>query len=132
MGLLDRMRSDWRRGRALKQLKLGERQYWEWESNTEAGTICGDMLFKAEDDALILIFFAIYAKDVTEKGEYQAPLGLNGVRTFLELCARLGADAGFSRMRVAGQRTKRNDKRGGRQRFEFDLARYLRSPRASR
>jgi hypothetical protein len=90
------------------------------------------MLFKAEDDTLVLIFFSIYAKDVLDKGEYQAPLGLRGVRGFLELCARLGADAGFARMRVAGQRTKRNDKRGGRQRFEFDLAQYLRSPRTPR
>ena len=124
--MLDRIRADWRRGRALRQLKLGERQYWEWESNTAAGTICGDMLFKAEDDVLVLIFFSIHAKDVEEKGEYQAALGLDGVRAFLELCAHLGAAAGFARMRVAGQRTKRNDRRGGRQRFEFDLAQYLR------
>ncbi len=130
--MLERIRADWRRGRALKQLKLGERQYWEWESNTEAGVICGDMLFRAEDDVLVLIFFSIYAKDVEEKGEYQAPLGLDGVRTFLELCARLGADAGFSRMRVAGQRTTRHHKRGDRQRFEFDLARYLRRSGAAR
>jgi|SRR5579859_954058 len=132
MGLFDKVRSDWRRGRALKALKLGERQYWEWESNTEAGTICGDMLFKAEDDTLILIFFGIWAKDVSEKGEYQAPLGLDGVRSFLELCAGLGADAGFAGMRVAGQRTKRSAKRGGRQRFEFDLAQYLRGSGSSR
>jgi hypothetical protein len=130
--VLERIRADWRRGRALKQLKLGERQYWEWESGTEAGVICGDMLFKAEEETLVLIFFSIYAKDVEEKGEYQAPLGLDGVRSFLELCAQLGADAGFARMRVAGGRTKRNDKRGGRQRFEFDLAQYFRSPRSSR
>jgi hypothetical protein len=130
--VLERIRADWRRGRALKQLKLGKRQYWEWQSNTEAGTICGDMLFKAEDDTLILIFFDIWAKDVAEKGQYRAPLGLRGVRAFLELCAQHGADAGFARMRVAGQRTTRHYKRGERQRFEFDLAQYLRSPRASR
>ena len=130
--MFERIRADWRRGRALKQLKLGERQYWEWESNTEAGVICGDMLFRAEDDVLVLIFFSIYAKDVEEKGEYQAPLGLDGVRAFLELCAQLGADAGFSRMRVAGQRTTRHHKRGDRQRFEFDLARYLRGSGAAR
>jgi hypothetical protein len=130
--VLSKLRADWRRGRALKQLKLGKRQFWEWESNTEAGTICGDMLFKADDDVLILVFFSIYAKDVEEKGEYQAPLGLEGVRAFLDLCARLGAEAGFARMRVAGQRTKRSHKRGGRQRFEFDLAQYLRGSRPAR
>ncbi len=130
--MLSKLRDDWRRGRALKTLKLGERQYWEWESKTEAGTICGDMLFKAEDDTLILIFFDIWAKDVAEKGQHRAPLGLDGVRAFLDLCAQLGADAGFARMRVAGQRTKRHLKRGGRQRFEFDLARYLRGSRPGR
>lgn len=124
--MFERIRADWRRGRALKLLQLGQRQYVEWASNTEAGTVCAELLFRAEDDTLVLIFFSIYAKDVAEKGEYQAPLGLHGVRSFLELCARRGADAGFSRMRVAGQRTKRNDKRGGKQRFEFDLAQYLR------
>jgi hypothetical protein len=132
MGLLDRVRADWRRGRALKYLSLGRRQHIEWASGTAAGTVCAEMIFRAEDDTLVLIFFAIYAKDVSEKGEYQAPLGLHGVRRFLELCAQHGADAGFARMRVAGQRTKRNDKRGGRQRFEFDLAQYLRGPRTSR
>ncbi len=130
--MLSRLRADWRRGRALKALKLGERQHWEWDSKTEAGTICGDMLFKAEDDTLVLVFFDIYAKDVSEKGQYRAPLGLDGVRAFLDLCARLGADAGFSRMRVAGQRTTRHHKRGGRQRFEFDLTRYFRGSRAGR
>ena len=130
--MLERIRADWRRGRALRQLKLGERQLWEWESNTEAGVICGDMLFRAEEDVLVLTFFSIYAKDVEEKGGYQAPLGLDGVRSFLELCARLGAEAGFTRMRVAGQRTKRHHKRGDRQRFEFDLAQYLRTPRPAR
>jgi hypothetical protein len=130
--VLERIRADWRRGRALRQLKLGERQLWEWESNTEAGVICGDMLFRAEEDVLVLTFFSIYAKDVEEKGGYQAPLGLDGVRSFLELCARLGAEAGFTRMRVAGQRTKRHHKRGDRQRFEFDLAQYLRTPRPAR
>jgi hypothetical protein len=130
--VLDRLRADWRRGRALKALKLGERQYIEWASGTPAGTVCAEILFKAEDDTLILIFFGIWAKDVAEKGEYQAPLGLDGVRSFLELCAQDGADAGFARMRVAGQRTKRSVKRGGRQRFEFDLAQYLRGSRGSR
>jgi len=111
---------------------LGERQHIEWKSGTEAGTVCAELLFRAEDDTLVLIFFSIYAKDVAEKGEYRAPLGLHGVRKFLDLCAQQGADAGFARMRVAGQRTKRHEKRGDRQRFEFDLARYLRSPRAAR
>ena len=130
--MFDRLRADWRRGRALRQLRLGERQYWEWESNTPVGIVCGDMLFKAEEDTLILIFFNIWAKDVAEKGEYQAPIGLDAVRRFLELCASLGADAGFVRMRVAGQRTKRHLKRGGRQRFEFDLDQYLRGSRRAR
>ncbi len=129
--MFERIRADWRRGRALKQLKLGERQYWEWESGT-AGTICGDLLFRAEDETLVLVFFSIYAKDVLEKGEYKADVGLGASRGFLEKIARLAADAGFSRLAVAGQRTKRHHKRGDRQRFEFDLAQYLRGSRAAR
>jgi hypothetical protein len=35
-------------------------------------------------------------------------------------------------LRIAGARTSRNDKRGGRQRFEFDLARYLRDGERAR
>ncbi len=130
--MLEKLRADWRRGRALKTLKLGERQYWEWDSKTGAGIICGDLLFKAEDDTLVLVFFSIHAKDVEEKGQYQAAVGLDRARAFLDLCAQLGADAGFARMRVAGQRTKRHYKRGERQRFEFDLAQYLRGGERAR
>jgi hypothetical protein len=130
--VLDRIRADWRRGRALRQLRLGERQLWEWDSKTDAGIICGDLLFRAEEDTLVLVFFSIHAKDVEEKGEYRAAVGLDRVRAFLDLCAQLGADAGFSRMRVAGQRTKRHIKRGERQRFEFDLAKYLRGGERAR
>ena len=130
--MLERIRADWRRGRALKQLKLGERQHWEWESDTEVGTVCGDLLFRPEDDTLVLVFFSIYAKDVLEKGEYQADIGLREVRLFLETVAQLAADAGFSRLAVAGQRTTRSNKRGGRQRFEFDLAQYLRGSGVAR
>jgi hypothetical protein len=130
--VLRKLRADLRRGRALRTLKLGERQYWEWESSTEVGTICGDLLFRPEEDTLVLVFFSIYAKDVLEKGEYQADVGLREVRFFLETVAQLAADAGFSRLAVAGQRTKRSDKRGGKQRFEFDLGQYLRGSRAAR
>ena len=130
--VFERLRADWRRGRALKQLKLGERQYWEWDSDTEAGRLCADLMFRPEGETVVLVFFSIYAKDVLEKGEYQAQLGLAGGRRFLEIIAQLAADAGFSRLAVAGQRTKRHYKRGERQRIEFDLAQYLRRPRASR
>jgi hypothetical protein len=130
--VLSRFRADWRRGRALKQLRLGERQFWDWDSKTEAGVIRGEMIFSADGDTLVLFFRNIYARDVEEKGEYQAPLGLNGVRGFLEICAQLGADAGFTRMRVEGQRTTRHYKRGESQRFEFDLARFLRGAGAAR
>jgi hypothetical protein len=130
--VFDRIRADWRRGRALKQLKLGERQLWEWDTGTDVGLVCGEMLFQPEGDTLILVFFNIWAKDVAEKGEYQAPVGLGAARKFLELCAQLAADAGFKRMRVAGQRTKRHYKRGGAQRFEFDLAQYLRGGERAR
>ena len=131
--MLSKLKADWRRGRALKQLNLGERQFWEWDSKTDAGIICGEMIFSADGETLVLFFRHIHAKDVEEKGDYQAPLGLDGVRSFLAICAQLGADAGFTRMRVEGQRTTRHLKREGeRQQFEFDLARYLRGPGAAR
>jgi hypothetical protein len=130
--VLRKLRADWRRGRALKTLKLGERQYWEWDSDTEAGRLCAELMFRPEGETVVLVFFSIYAKDVLEKGEYQAQLGLAGGRRFLEMIAQIAADAGFSRLAVAGQRTKRHFKRGERQRVEWDLARYLRGGERAR
>jgi hypothetical protein len=128
--VLERFRADWRRGRALKQLKLGERQYWEWDSETAAGTICAYMTFEAEGETLELTFHEMWAKDestITIEGKHgarRADLTLTGVRAFLALVAGLATDAGFSRLRVGGQRTRHRRTRA--QRFEFDLARYRR------
>lgn len=130
MGVLDKLRADWRRGRARKFIRIGED--WTYEYETPAGTIMLFGRFQAEGTTLLLIFSNIYAKDVLEKGEYRANAGLASVRSFLDWVAGMASDLGYTRMRVAGLRTTRNDKRGGRQRFEFDLANYLRSPRTSR
>jgi hypothetical protein len=134
--VLERLRADWRRGRALKQLKLGERQYWEWDSKTAAGTICAYMRFDAEGDVLALTFHEMWAKDeraITVEGKHgarRADLTLAGVRAFLEIVAGLAADAGFARLRVGGQRMRQ--RRQLPQSFEFDLARYRRGSRPGR
>ena len=134
--MLNRLRADWRRGRALRTLKLGERQYWEWDSNTDAGTICANMTFAADGDVLVLTFHEMWAKDdaaVTIEGKHgarRANLSLAGVRAFLDLVAGLAADAGFARLRVGGQRTR--ERRAREQRFEFDLGRYRRGHRRGR
>ena len=126
----------WRRCRALKTLKLGERQYWEWDSKTAAGTICANMTFDADGEALVLVFHEMWAKDesaITIEGKHgarRADLSLAGVRAFLELVAALAADAGFARLRVGGQRTRQRRKR--EQSFEFDLARFRRGHRRGR
>ena len=131
--MLSKLRADWRRGRALKTLKLGERQYWEWDSKTAAGTICANLTFRRDGDALVLTFHEMWAKDESviriegRHGSRRADLTLGGVRAFLEVVAGLGADAGFDRLRVGGQRMRRRRMRP--QSFEFDLAQYRRRHR---
>jgi hypothetical protein len=130
--VFEKLRADWRRGRALKQLKLGERQYWEWESNTEAGTICANLRFSAEGETLVLRFLQMWSKVVVESEDPHArgDLGLGAVRAFLDIVAQLGADCGFTRMRVEGQRTRQ--RRKDDQNFEFPLDRYLRGQQSRR
>jgi hypothetical protein len=50
----------------------------------------------------------------------------------MEGIAEMAVALGYTRLRVAGQRTRRHHKRGDRQRFEFDLAQYLRGSGAAR
>jgi hypothetical protein len=134
--VLKKLRADWRRGRALKTLKLGERQYWEWDSKTSAGTICAYLTFEADAETLVLTFHEMWAKDeaaVTIQGKHgsrRADLTLAGVRAFLELVADLASRAGFDRLRVGGQRMRQRRERA--QRFEFDLARFQRARQRGR
>ena len=128
--MFDRIRADWRRGRARRFIRIGED--WTYEYETSVGPIMILGRFEEEGETLILIFREIYAKDVLEKGEYRATPGLAYVRKFLEWVAQMASDLGYERLRIAGARTSRNDKRGGRQRFEFDLARYLRDGERAR
>jgi hypothetical protein len=104
---------------------------WTFEYATPAGPIMLVGRFEAEGRTLILIFREIYAKDVLDKGAYRAEPGLASVRRFLEWVAEMAVDLGYTRLRVAGRRTTRDLKRGGRQRFEFDLSQYLRTSRVS-
>ena len=66
--VLSKVRADWRRGRALKQLKLGERQYWEWDSKTDAGLdlgmICSLSIPIITIVALILLFIFVILFDI--------------------------------------------------------------------
>jgi hypothetical protein len=128
--VLERVAAAARRRRARKFITIGED--WTYEYETPIGTVMLHGRFEEEGKTLILVFRNIYAKDVLEKGEYQAEPGLASVRQFLEWVAEMAVDLGYTRMRVAGARTTRSDKRGGRQRFEFDLARYLRGHGAAR
>jgi hypothetical protein len=114
-----------RRRRARKLIEVGEN--WTFEYDTPAGTIMVHGRFEAKGETLVVIFRNIYAKDVLEKGEYRAEPGLASVRIFLQWIAEMAAELGYTRMHIRGQRTTRNVKRGGGQRFEFDIARFLRT-----
>ena len=128
--MLERVADARRRRRARKFIAVGEN--WTFEYETPAGVVILHGRFEHEGGTLILIFRNIYAKDVLEKGEYRAEAGLGSVRQFLEWVAEMAVELGYTRMRVQGQRTTRNLKRGGRQEFEFDLARFLRGAGAAR
>jgi hypothetical protein len=134
--VLKKLRADWRRGRALKALKLGERQYWEWDSKTSAGTLCGNLRFDVEGDALVLTFAEIWAKDpdvATIQGRNdtaRADLGMRGSFAFVELVAALAEDVGCTKLRIRGQRTRA--RRTRLQDVEFDVARFRRGHRQGR
>jgi hypothetical protein len=123
--VLRKLRADWRRGRALRALRIGERQYWEWESETAAGRLCANLTFRTDGEVLVLVFHEIWAKEVEgERGPHRADLGLPGARRFLEIVSGLAEDAGFARVRVAGQRTRQRRRQA--QRVEFEVGRYRR------
>jgi hypothetical protein len=134
--VFERLRADWRRGRALKQLRLGERQYWEWDSKTSAGTLCGNLRFDAEGDVLVLTFYEIWPKESETAGITgrnavpRADLGLTGARAFVEIVSGLAADLGYDRLRIRGQRTRLRRKK--MQSVDFDLSRFQRSHRLGR
>jgi hypothetical protein len=135
--VFEKFRAEWRRGRALKTLKPGERQYWEWDSQTEAGTLCAYLRFDEDGDVLMLTFFEIWGKDPervtyvgTRQGVPRAELGLKGAFAFVGIVADLAIDGGFGRLRFTGQRTRRRRKEA--QNVEFDLARFRRGRGAAR
>jgi hypothetical protein len=126
--VFEKLRADWRRGRALRFIKLGEN--WTFEYKTPGGPIILFGRFDAEDDTLVLTFKEMYAKDVMgPKGQYKADAGLPHVRGFLEWVAEMASDLGYTRLRVGGKRTKG---RRGYQSFEFPLDKYLRGQRPRR
>jgi hypothetical protein len=128
--VLERLAAAARRRRARKFITVDEN--WTFEYQTPIGPVIVHGRFEDEGETLILIIRNIYAKDVLEKGEYRAEPGLGAVRHILGWMAEMAVELGYTRMRVQGQRTTRNVKRGGRQQFEFDLAQYLRGPGAAR
>ena len=124
--MLNRIRADWRRGRARKFIELNKN--WTFEYDTRAGPITIAGQFRAEDTTLVLVLWDIHSKDALETGGDRPDAGVGEVRRFLEWVAGMAADLGYTRLRVKGSRTKR----GGMSQIEFDLARYLRSPGRSR
>jgi hypothetical protein len=134
--VFERIRADWRRGRALKTLKPGERQVWEWESKTEAGTLCGVLRFDLDEDVLVLTFAEIWPKDpavatiVGRNDTPRADLGLGASFAFVELVAGLAHDVGCTKFRIRGQRTRARRTRV--QNVEFDVARFRRGHRRGR
>ncbi len=134
--MFDRLRADWRRGRALRQLKLGERQYWEWDSKTAAGTVCGNLRFDVEGDVLVLTFAEIWAKDpdvatiVGRNDTPRADLGLKGSFAFVAVVAGLAEAIGCTKLRIRGQRTRTRRTRA--QDVEFEVARFRRVHRRGR
>ena len=134
--MLSKLRADWRRGRALRQLKLGERQYWEWDSKTAAGILCGNLRFDVEGDVLILTFAEIWAKDpavaniVGRNETPRADLGVRGGFAFVQLIADLADDIGCTKLRIRGQRTRL--RRKDVQDVEFAVARFRRRHRPRR
>jgi hypothetical protein len=126
--VLEKLRADWRRGRALKVIRLGEDSTFEYK--TPAGPVILIGRFDADEDTLVLTVREIYAKDVMgPRGPYKADAGLASVRGFAEWVAEMASDLGYTRLRVGGKRTKG---RRGHQSFEFDLGRYLRGQRPRR
>ena len=135
--MLERLLADWRRGRALKTLRPGERQSWEWDSKTRAGTLCFNLRFDIEGPVLVVTFYEIWPKDpdaiptvVGRNATPRAELGVEGVFAFIGLIAGAAGDIGCVRLRLRGQRTRLRRKR--LQSVEFDLARFRRGHRLGR
>ncbi len=128
--VFEKFRADWRRGRALKTLRLGERQYGEWDSKTDAGTMCAYYRFDPDGETLVMTFHEMWAKDegrLVHEGRHgvqRANLTVQGARAFIDLAAGLAADAGFARLRFKGQRMRQ--RRESQQVVELDVARYRR------
>jgi hypothetical protein len=127
--VLEKLRADWRRGRALKFIRLGEDWTFEYKTKT-AGSIMLLLRFDAEGDTLVLTIREMYAKAVLgPKGPHVAHMGIGAIREFLEWVAEMARDLGYTRLRAGGRRTKG---RRGFQNFEFDLDHYYRRPRPRR
>jgi hypothetical protein len=126
--VFEKLRADWRRGRAARNLRLGENVTLEFDTPT-AGPVIFYGRFDPDGETLVYTVHEIYAKDVLAKGPYQADAGLREMRSFAEWVARMARDLGFTRLRVYGQRSKG---RRGYQNFEFDLDRYIRGRKLGR
>jgi hypothetical protein len=127
--VFEKLRADWRRGRALKVIQFGEDSIFEIK--TPVGPVMLVGRFAADGKTLVLTVREIYAKDVTgPKGQYRAEPGLGAVRNFMEWIAGMASDLGYTRMRVRGHRTR--SRRKEEQNFEFPLDRYLRGQRPRR
>lgn len=126
--MFDKLRADWRRGRARKFIQFGQDWTFEYKTKT-AGSVMLVGRFEEDGDTLVLTFREIYAKAVLTEGPYIAPMGIGATRGFLEWVAGMASDLGYTRLRAGGRRTKG---RRGFQSFEFDLDHYFRSEKPRR
>jgi hypothetical protein len=127
--VFERIRADWRRGRALKYVKLGEPFNYTWKTES-AGEVFVRVRFDADGDTLVLTIREIGAADPIDSGGrlVKADLGLRELRTILDWVGDMAADLGYTRLRVEGPRSKRPQ---GHQRFEFDVDRFRRRREAA-
>ncbi len=122
--MFERIRADWRRGRALKYVKLGEPFNYTWKT-ASAGELFVRVRFDADGDTLVCTIREIGSADPIDPDgrPTKADLGLRELRTVLDWIAGMAADLGYTRLRVEGPRSKRPQ---GHQRFEFELDRFRR------
>jgi hypothetical protein len=126
--VFEKLRADWRRGRALRFFDLGKNVTFEFDTPS-AGPIVFFGRFDPDGETLVFTVHEIYAKDVLVKGPYRAEAGLREMRRLAEWLAGMASDLGYTRLRFSGQRSKG---RRGVQDFEFPLDTYFRGQRPRR
>jgi hypothetical protein len=123
--VLERLRADWRRGRARKLIELDREIIVSFETET-VGKVEIQGVFSDEGDTLHATIIAFYAHDhMTRSGEHRAPLGAREIYRFLEIVCSSAADLGYRRLRLSGKRVLEEGRRR-EQDFTVDVDRFRR------